>query len=139
MMLKARYSKSKNNRKRFLSFALLLFFFLTPILSFSQGSIPFWEKDLAWSGDSIDILMDVIELDNKVIMSGGHSYSSDTLDQSKVNSGNSDFWVVTEDSLGVGVFNEIYGGDSIELFSNIITLPDGYIFAGSSSSISSGN
>ena len=118
---------------------LNILFFLIGFTSFGQGSDPLWDRDFAWGGDTADYLMDVVETDNLTVVSGGHSYSSSKGDQKNNNFGLSDFWVIEEDTIGNILWNSIYGGDSTELFSEIVKLEEGYLLTGSSISGVSGN
>ena len=107
---------------------------------YSQGSDPRWNRDYAWGGDSIDILMDVIETpEDFSVLSGGHTSSSSSSEVNRNGFGGSDFWLIEEDTLGQFVWNQLYGGDTTELFAEIVELPNGYLLAGSSLSGVSGN
>lgn len=106
----------------------------------AQGSSPIWNRDFAWGGDSSDYCMDVIETsDDHSLIAAGHTTSSSSFELTQTNFGNSDFWVIEEDTLGQLTWNETYGGDSTELFAKIIELSDGYLLAGSSASQATGN
>ncbi len=118
---------------------LIILFVFSNFAVYSQGSDPIWDRDFAWGADTADYLMDVIETDKLSVVSGGHSFSSDTLNQINQNFGLSDFWLIEEDVAGNIIWNQIYGGDSSEFFSQIVILNDGYLLVGSSISGISGN
>lgn len=130
---------NKNSGKKY---CLILFAFLVVFInnSYSQGSSPIWIRDYAWGGDSSDICKDVIETTDELgLVVAGHTDSSSTNEQNRNTNGNSDFWALEEDTLGNLVWNQIYGGDSAELFSKIVQVSDGYLLTGSSASGVSGN
>jgi gliding motility-associated-like protein len=120
----------------------LSFFLVFATTSVAQGSDPLWVRDYAWGGDSLDVLVDVIEVENGTnltILSGGHMMSSSSSEVSSGNSGSYDFWVVHSDSSGNVLWNVTFGGDSTDIFSQIVATDDGYLLAGSSISVPSGN
>ena len=124
-----------------LSLCFLVFFVLQ---SFGQGADPVWVRDYVWGGDSLDVLMDVIEIEGNneadlTFLNGGHMISPPS-DEVKIGtSGSYDFWVVHSDSSGAAIWSGTYGGDSTELFSQIVEVSDGYVLVGSSISTPSGN
>ncbi|MFT6717010.1 MAG: gliding motility-associated-like protein [Saprospiraceae bacterium] len=133
--------RQKNRRKLNLSFCFLIVF---AIQSFGQGSDPVWIRDYVWGGDSLDVLMDVIEIEGKnagdlTMLSGGHMISPVSGEVTNGASGSYDFWVVHADSSGAIIWSGTYGGDSTELFSQIVEVQDGYVLVGSSVSVPSGN
>lgn len=118
----------------------MCFLFVFSLPTFGQGSDPIWIRDYVWGGDSLDVLMDVIEIEGDLTMiSGGHMMSPSSSEVSTGNFGSYDFWVVHADSVGGVLWNFTYGGDSTDLFSEIVELPDGYLLVGSSISLPSGN
>lgn len=128
-------------RKTLVSFCFAVVF-IVPALG--QGSNPIWVRDYVWGGDSLDILMDVIEVseagDTKLsILSAGHSISPNSSEVNLNRFGSYDFWAIHTDQYGNTLWNVRFGGDSTELLAQIVELTDGYIFAGSSISVPSGN
>ena len=86
--------------------------------------------------DSDDYLMDIHQNQNDLsVFSAGHTYTSMNQDISTYNNGYSDYWVVKTDSLGVLIYEQTYGGDSIDNLAVVVpTSDDGYLLAGSSAS-----
>lgn len=114
--------------------------FLFPLFLFAQGSNPEWVRDYAWGGDSLDVLMDLIETEDRLsTLSGGHTLSNQGGEVIRQGFGEYDFWIIEEDTIGNYLWNAIYGGDSTDLFSKIVELDDGYLLTGSSASPVSGN
>lgn len=133
--------KHKIRKKLHLSLCFLLFVVLQ---SFGQGSDPLWIRDYVWGGDSLDVLMDVLEVkgSNEIdltILSGGHMMSPNSSEVKNGTFGSYDFWVVHADIQENIIWDATFGGDSTDLFSEIVELPDGYLLVGSSISLASGN
>lgn len=120
------------------------FLFVFTLPTYSQGSNPYWIRDYVWGGDSLDVLMDLIEIEgvdgtDLTLLSGGHTISSSSGEVNNGTYGSYDFWVVHADSSGGIIWSGTYGGDSTELFSQIVEVSDGYVLVGSSISLPSGN
>jgi len=115
---------------------------ISAITSFGQGSDPQWVQDYAWGGDSLDVLVDVLEVEDGTsltLLSGGHMISPSSSEVSSGSNGSYDFWVIHSDSSGNVLWDVTFGGDSTEFFSQIVATDDGYLLAGSSISVPSGN
>ena len=118
--------------------SFLVTFFLIILVSFlgAQGSIPVWLKDYSWGGNRDDYLMDIHQNEKDLsIFSAGHTFTSSNQDVSSYNKGYSDYWVVKTDSVGVLIYEQTYGGDSLDNLAAVVpTFDDGYLLAGSSAS-----
>ena len=123
------------------SFFVVFFLMILLTSVLSQGSFPEWKKDYVWGGNRDDYLMDIHQNEKDLsIFAAGHTYTSKNQDVSSNNKGYSDYWVVKTDSVGVLIYEKIYGGDSLENLAAVVpTSDDGYLLAGSSASGKNGD
>ena len=123
------------------SFFVVFFLMILLTSVHSQGSFPEWKKDYVWGGNRDDYLMDIHQNKKDLsIFAAGHTYTSKNQDVSSNNKGYSDYWVVKTDSVGVLIYEKIYGGDSLDNLAAVVpTSDDGYLLAGSSASGKNGD
>ena len=107
----------------------------------SNGSIDYWvvsldsEGNVLWNkllgGNSIDIGTSITStLDNGYVVVGGAA-SSNNGDVTEISNGFDDYWVVKLDSTGNIVWNNMLGGPSRDIATDVIALQDsGFVVAG---------
>lgn len=102
---------------------------LTTATAFSQ---PVIEWEMSYGGSELDFAGTIIPVEDGNFLFSASSYSLDgDFDE---NYGESDVWLVKIDSNGQVIWSKNYGGSGREGAGDIITVDDGYIIAGVSSS-----
>lgn len=117
--------------RKFISLLIILLVF-----NESHGQQLLWEKTIG--GDDIDWLHHAFQNSRGNYIFSGYSYSSVSGDKTASNKGWGDLWIIETDTEGNILWQETYGGNSSEMASQVLELPDGtYLLAGDSySSIS---
>ncbi|QNF32253.1 T9SS type A sorting domain-containing protein [Adhaeribacter swui] len=103
----------------------------------SQGT-KVWDK--AYGGNAADSLTALIATPDGGYLLGGYSVSGSSGDKSQGTKGSSDYWVVKTDADGTKIWDRTFGGNSVDKLTALAVAPDGgYLLAGSSASIKSGD
>lgn len=93
-----------------------------------EGEI-LWQNTIG--GSSIDIGISVTQKNNGNFLIGGYSFSGISGDKTDSLRGDSDFWIVELDSLGIILWDKTLGGDGKDLLANFIeTDDDAYLVGG---------
>jgi hypothetical protein len=120
-------------QKHPLSVKFSLFCFLTLLTTATALSQPVIEWEMSYGGSGLDLSGGgLISVEDGSFLFSASSYSLDG-DFDK-NYGESDAWLVKIDSTGQVIWSKNYGGSGREGAGDIITVDDGYIVAGVSSS-----
>lgn len=97
-----------------------------------------WDKD--FGGYSYDQLFSIHQTSDGGFIFGGWSFSNIGGDKTQNTKGNTDYWIVKTDSLGIKEWDRDFGGsDDDQLFSVYQTRDGGYILGGWSNSPISGD
>jgi PKD repeat protein len=108
------------------------------IVKTDSAGIKLWDRDLG--GTSDERLNSVEQTSDGGYILGGFSSSGISGDKSTANWGNSDYWIVKTDSLGIKQWDKDFGGTSTDyLYSLQQTSDEGYILGGISISGISGD
>ena len=102
---------------------------------------PVIDTSFTFGGDQVDEMITIREMDNRQVLMGGHSWSSNSGEVSEDSEGQSDYWIVRHDTatlFGI-IWDYNFGGDSTEIFGDMEILDDGFIAVGASASGISGD
>lgn len=91
--------------------------------------------DYLYTGNSIDILIDVIQLPDGSYILGGYSSSSndEAYDFQDTAYGGSDFWIIKINTDGIIQWQRTYGSAGDEILSSMLLMKDGFVVLGGTS------
>ncbi len=116
----------------------LLIIFLILILNTSVRS-----QDIVWEntigGSSDDYLTSIVKVPSGGYLIGGYSNSNISGDKSENSQGLSDFWIIRLDNNGAIIWQNTIGGNGDDKLKSIIATNDGYLLAGNTGSVISGD
>lgn len=114
----------------------------------SRGDYDFWilrlnpQGDIVWQktigGSNQDIPEDVTELDDQAFVIAGWSSSDSSGEKAENSRGAEDFWIVHIDAEGNIINQRTIGGNQFDQVKSIAAMPDGFLVAGTSYSLISG-
>ncbi len=116
----------------------------------SNGATDYWivktdaRANIQWQntigGSGYDYLTSIDQTSDGGYILGGYSSSNISADKTENSIGNSDYWIVKTDSLGVIQWQNTIGGSELDVLSSIAQTSDGgYILGGYSNSDISGD
>lgn len=98
------------------------------LIKLNQDGEILWQNTIG--GSSIDIGVSVAQKNSGNYLIGGYSFSSTSGDKTDSLRGDSDFWIVELDSLGMILWDKTIGGDGKDLIANFIETSDGGYLVG---------
>jgi hypothetical protein len=98
------------------------------LIKLNQDGEVLWQNTIG--GSSIDIGISVTQKNNGNYLIGGYSFSNTSGDKTDSLRGDSDFWIVELDSLGMILWDKTIGGDGKDLIANFIETSDGGYLVG---------
>jgi hypothetical protein len=107
------------------------------IVKINSTGVKQWDKTLG--GANGEFIYDIIPTSDNGFLLGGSSDSGISGDKTEANKGQSDFWVVKTNNLGVKQWDKTFGGNAIDYIYAITSTTDGYLLAGNSRSGVSGD
>lgn len=108
------------------------------LVKISGTGVKQWDKRFGGSG--FDYLNQVVQLPSGEYVVAGVSDSPADGDQTQINQGGYDVWVLKLTSAGAKIWDKRFGGTQREYVEGLVALPEGgYLVAGSSASGVSGN
>jgi type IX secretion system substrate protein len=93
------------------------------IIKFDQQGNKIWDK--RFGGTFFELFESVKETADGGFLVGGSSLSGVNGDKTVTNWGGWDYWIVKIDSAGNKIWDNRYGGDGDDMFTDMVTTPDG--------------